>query len=139
MPRIAHLALLIVGCCFCLPSAPATAAGKKKSAEKSDAAAAMVEKVLRSEVAGPVDRRGQLAETLKQQPDSPAARWQAGYVRDGRSWRSFDDPPHGAAQTELLEQYRLRRSEATEDFQAHLALADWCQKHGFPDREWAHL
>src|SRR4029450_12619889 len=97
MPRPRHLVLLMLGCWFWFPSEHASAAAKKKSAEKPDAAAATVEKVLRAEVAGAGDRRQQLAEALKQQPDSPAARWQAGFVKEGDSWRSFDGPARARA------------------------------------------
>jgi hypothetical protein len=130
---------VVVGCCFCLPRAPAEAAGKKKSADKPDAAAAAVEKVLRSEVAGPVDRRGQLAETLKQQPGSAAARWQAGFVRDGNMWRSYDESALNDAQVRSADEYRRRRQETSHEFSAQLDLANWCRKQGLLDREQAHL
>src|SRR6516164_7190912 len=95
---------------------PASAAGTKKKPTKSDPALPTVEKVLRVEVAGVVDRRSQLAETLKQQPDSAVARWQAGFVKDGDSWKSFDQPEPGTASASLLEEYRRRRDEAPQSF-----------------------
>src|SRR5262249_18486333 len=125
-------ATLIVG-------TPAPAAGKKKSAEKSDAAAATVEKVLRSEVAEPVDRRAQLADALKQQPDSAAARWQAGFVKDGGSWRSFDEASRNSSTAGAHEDYRRRREESPNTFADQLDLANWCRKQGLKDQERAHL
>jgi hypothetical protein len=138
MHRQAALVPLAILSGIVLSAVPAAAAGKKKSADKPEAAPA-VEKVLRSEVAGAVDRRGQLAETLKQQPDSPAARWQAGFVRDGNAWRSYDEPAPNDAQVRSSDEYRRRRQETSHDFSAQLDLANWCRKQGLRDREQAHL
>ena len=77
MHRPTTLASLAILFGFVFFGVPAAGAGKKKSADKPDLAAAAVENVLRAEVAGPTDRRAQLSETLKLQPDSRAARWQA--------------------------------------------------------------
>ncbi|MGE5194342.1 MAG: polymorphic toxin-type HINT domain-containing protein [Deltaproteobacteria bacterium] len=118
---------------------PAPAAAKKKPAAKPDPAPVAVERVLRSEVAGKVDRRMQLAETLKQQPDSPSARWQAGFVKDGDSWRSFDEPQRDTASASVLDEYRRRRDEAPQSFPGQLDLANWCRKHGLKAQERAHL
>ncbi|MBI3864424.1 MAG: hypothetical protein HY290_21285, partial [Planctomycetia bacterium] len=70
----------------------ACAAGKEASS-KADPGRPAVERVLRAEVAGPVDRRELLAGALKEHASSPLVRWQAGFVRDGKSWRSFDESP----------------------------------------------
>jgi hypothetical protein len=121
-----------------LVAAPASPAGKK-SAAKPDLALSAVEKVLRAETAGEVDRRGQLAETLNQQADAPAARWQAGFVRDGNSWRSFDSPLSAASTDELMAQYRSRRDDVPESYDRQLGLANWCRKQGLHDQERAHL
>ena len=75
MPRNVLLACLTLSSIAFLVAAPVVAAGKKKTALKTGASSAAVEKVLRAEVAGEVDRRRQLAETLNQHPDSPLARW----------------------------------------------------------------
>jgi hypothetical protein len=118
---------------------PASAAGTKKKPTKSDPALPTVEKVLRVEVAGVVDRRSQLAETLKQQPDSAVARWQAGFVKDGDSWKSFDQPEPGTASASLLEEYRRRRDEAPQSFSGQTDLANWCRNQRLKDQERAHL
>ena len=137
MLRQIFLAVNVLVCgSFALPG---WAAAPKKRPAKPDPALVTVEKVLRVEVAGEVDRRGQLAETLKEQPGSSPARWQAGFVKDGDGWRSFDEPTRDSATTKLLNEYRLRRDEAPQTFASQLDLADWCRKQGLNDRESAHL
>jgi hypothetical protein len=128
---------IVAAACFVVT--PASAAAKKKSANKPDPAITAVEKVLRSEVAGPVDRRGQLADTLKQQPDSGAARWQAGFVRDGKLWRSFDNPAPPVGGSEFVAEYNHRRDETPQTFAGQLDLANWCGKQRLPEQERAHL
>ncbi len=130
--------VLSLGCVFFLISEPPSNAATKKTA-KSDPASSAVEKVLRAEVAGDVDRRSQLAQTLKQQPDSPPARWQAGFVKDGDSWRSFDEPSHDTASGRVLDEYRQRREEAPQSYSGQLELANWCRKKGLADQAYAHL
>jgi hypothetical protein len=139
MPRPGHVALLLV-CWLCLLSEPASAAAKKKkSADKPDGASTMVEQVLRSEVAGAVDRRGQLAGILKERPAAPEARWQAGFVRDGSLWRSFDEPPTSTVEAGPMREYRDQREQAPQTWEGQLGLADWCRKKGLNDHERAHL
>src|SRR5690349_20624254 len=83
--------LLVTG--ILLITGSISAAAKKKTVEKPDPGLAAVEKVLRAEVAGQVDRREQLAGTVHERPNSLSARWQAGFVRDRGLWRSFDEAP----------------------------------------------
>src|SRR5437899_10793691 len=123
MYRSAFLAWLVIVSGIVHIAAPSSAAEKKKTAVKPDSAPGGVEKVLRAEVTGVVDRRDQLAETLKQQPDSPAARWQAGFVKDGDSWRSFDQVWRNSATAGVLEDYRRRREETQTTFAGQMALA----------------
>jgi hypothetical protein len=124
---------------FLSPGRAGRRCGKEKSADKPDPAAAAVEKVLRAEVAGAVDRRAQLAETLRLQPDSAAARWQGGFIKVGNSWRSFDESPRGSDSGGLLEEYRRGRDDAPKTFPAQLDLANWCRKQGLKDLERVHL
>src|SRR5262245_62975862 len=77
--------VLLLGCGVCFLNEPFLAAGTKRKPAQPDPALPTVEKVLRAEVAGQIDRRRQLAETLRQQPDWPSARWQAGFVKEGDS------------------------------------------------------
>src|SRR5689334_17563720 len=116
--------VLSLGCVFLAIGQPRSIAAPKKKAPKIDPALPAVEKVLRAETAGPIDRHGQLAAALKQHPDSAAARWQAGFVKDGGSWRSFDDFVRGPAAARIREEYRRHREQAAQDFAAQLNLAD---------------
>lgn len=126
--------LLVVGFLVApLPAAP------RKRPPPPDSGAASVEKVLRDEVAGPVDRRQRLSETLASHPDSPSARWQSGFVREGDNWRSFDDATGDAAATSTLNEYRRRRGETEPSFSGQMTLAGWCRKQGLNDQEYAHL
>jgi hypothetical protein len=139
MYRLAAVAALSLAYGLCFLAESSAAAGKKKAAEKSDPGLTAVERVLRAESAGEVDRRGQLAETLKQHPDSVASRWQAGFVRDGDAWHSFDATPSATEKIELFERYRFHRLEAPQTFARQLELADWCRKQKLADQERAHL
>jgi len=122
-----------------LAAVPASAAEKKKAAARIDPALGAVEKVLRAELVGQIDRRGQLAETLKQHPDSPVARWQAGFLKQGNFWRSFDEPARDPAAARILDEYRQRRENAPQSCPGQLDLANWCRKQGLADQEYAHL
>jgi hypothetical protein len=136
MARQTAWILIVAG--ICLVAGVAPAAGKKP-ATKPAADSLAVEKVLRAEVAGQVDRREQLAGALSSQPDSAVARWQAGFVRDADAWRSFDDPLSSAQGPVVLDQYRQLRKYALADLAGQVTLADWCKKQGLADQERAHL
>ena len=83
----AFAAVLVLGCgCIIVCQSTAAAAGRK-TAGATDAAAPAVESVLRAEAEGRIDRRERLADALQLAPDSPRARWQAGYVRNGDWWQ----------------------------------------------------
>jgi hypothetical protein len=131
--------VLSFSCLVFAISQPTSAAGTKKKPTKSDPALPTVEKVLRAEVAGQVDRRGQLAETLKHHADSATARWQGGFVKDGDTWRSFDESPRDSTLTGLLADYRRRREETPRSFDGQMDLANWCRKQGLKDPEHVHL
>ena len=134
MPRPTQVCVALI-ICGTLLSALASSAAGKKAAAKADPAVPAVEKVLRTEV----DRRRKLAATLEQHPDSDAARWQSGFVRDGNQWRSFDETFSSTAEPELLKEYRARRRETAPTSSGQLELANWCKKQGLPDQERAHL
>lgn len=131
--------VLSLGCGLLFIGQSPSAAGTKKKPMKPEPALPAVEKVLKAEVAGEVDRRDQLADTLKQYPDSAAARWQAGFVREGNIWHSFDAPNSSGVNSDSWREYVSRREHASEAYQEQLDLADWCQKKGFVDKEQAHL
>src|SRR5215470_15600073 len=119
--------ILSLGFGLLLIGQPASDAATRKKAG-DDASAKSVEKVLRAEAAGQVDRRALLADALKGKSDSPAARWQAGFVRVGKSWRSFDETSSTATASDIRRQYLTRRGEAAKTFEDQLELADWCGK-----------
>src|SRR5579863_4138729 len=138
MPRpvVAGLMLFV---CGTLLSALASSAPAKKAAAKVDPALPAVDRVLRAELEGPVDRRQQLAAALEQNPDSATARWQAGFVRSGNQWRSFDEPVPSTAASDLLDKYHARRRDAAATPAGQIDLADWCRKNKLPEQERAHL
>ncbi len=138
MSRTMLIAAVLVATGIGLNLAAAPIAGKKVS-PKADPGLPAVEKVLRAEVAGQVDRRNQLAGALQEVADSQSVRWQAGFVRDGNSWRSFDDFSATGPGTAALTEYQSRRLQAEQTFAGQLDLADWCRKQGLVDQERAHL
>jgi hypothetical protein len=138
MSRNLLIAAVALSLCIPLGSTRSSAAGKRP-ATKSDAAAAEVEAVLRDEAAGRVDRRERLASTLARHPDSALARWQAGFVREGKSWQPFEKPQSPAVDDDSLERYRERREAAAKTFADQKELAEWCRKQGLADQERAHL
>ena len=70
---------------FVRPAQPAGMGCRAEEIREGGLARLAVQKVLRAEMTGRVDRREQLAETLKSQPDSSLARWQSGFVRSGHT------------------------------------------------------
>jgi hypothetical protein len=131
--------VLFFGCILIVDSPSASAADRKTGAQNLDPAARTVDNILRAEAAGVVDRRTQLAETLKQYPEAASARWQAGFVKDGGSWLAFDEPARDHALARVLAEYRQRRDEAPQTFRGQLNLANWCLARTLPDQERVHL
>jgi hypothetical protein len=127
------LAGSMVLCAAALPAAD------RKISSKVDPTRLGVEKSLRAEVTGPVDRRAQLAEVLEKHPDSSVARWQAGFICDGSSWRSFDESPSTSSGSEILKDYQTHRRVALRTADSQVQVADWCQRKGLADQERAHL
>ncbi len=128
------VAAVVLSSLFCLPGLAAT-----KKSEKSDSARLAVEKALRAEIASRVDRRAELSAALLAYPDSSFVRWQAGFVRDSKTWQSFDEIHPGLTNSESRLHYLSRRENATNTFESQLNLADWCRKYSFIDQERAHL
>src|SRR5207302_6691974 len=83
--------------------------------------------------------RGKLAAAVQENSDSRAARWQSGFVQNGKSWLSFDEPPSSDPSSGILEAYQSRRREASRTSAGQVELANWCKKQGLPERERAHL
>ena len=121
-----------------LISGVSLAAGKKKSPDGSHPDEGAVNKVLRAEVVGQIDRRSLLADMLRDQPDSSIARWQAGYIRVGKSWQPFEATP-AAPDSGPVAEYVSQRDQTPATFADQLKLANWCKRHALADRERAHL
>lgn len=138
MPRKISTLALLFGAAVLIRGNDSSAA-VKKATRRPDPAAASVESALRAEVTGQTDRREQLARTLRERPDSAAAHWQAGYLRDAQGWRSFDEVSQASAESESVKAYLARRQQAPKTAEGQLDLANWCRKQGFFDQERAHL
>jgi hypothetical protein len=121
---------------------PAFAATKTA---KKETTTAVVERVLRDESTGPTDRRDRLADTLERARNREPtlgialAHWQAGFVRTGKAWRSYDDEAPSTADFEKLQLYRKERANTPQTGEGQLGLADWCRKNRLADQEQAHL
>ena len=109
MPRST---IVCVALCICgsFLNAPSLSAAGKKTAARSDPAAGMVESVLRADGSDPVDRRVLLADILRDHPESPAARWQAGFVRVGDSWQPAEEPVQAPSNNAQLREYQDQRA-----------------------------
>lgn len=134
MPAQTWIGLLCI-----LGTAWTAVAGAASGASSSDSTAAEVDEVLRQESGQPADRRRKLADFLERQPDSTAARWQAGYVRDGKTWQAIETPLASAADLRTLEEYHQMRAAQPRTPDAHWKLANWCRKNHLLDQERAHL
>src|SRR5260370_820410 len=108
------LSAVLLSCAILTLSRPAFAA--KKTAKK-ETTTAVVEQVLRDESTRPTDRRDRLAETLERarnrEPTTSLAlaHWQAGFVRTGKEWRSYDAQTLSNADSEKLLLYREQRAK----------------------------
>lgn len=98
-----------------------------------------IDAVLRKELVSPVDRRGELSAALEKHAESPELRWQAGYVRNGKSWQPVEAAGQSSAAEPRLQEYRERRASTPQTAQGQLELADWCRKEKLYDQERAHL
>lgn len=131
LSRLALASILLAA----LASGPSIALAAKPQAAEGT----LVEQVLRKEANGPIDRRSELESLLQRDPDFASARWQAGFVRSGKEWVSFEAAKLSGTDVEKLNEYRRVRGFADETPASQLKLADWCLKHGLRDQERAHL
>lgn len=137
MLRQALVAVVLSGCG--LTALTGWAAHPKKKFGKVDPSSSAVEKILRAEVAGEVDRRTELADLLNSRSGSLLAHWQAGFVREGDAWRSFDAPRSSRVDSDAWREYVSRRERAGSTRADQVDLADWCRRAGLVDQEQAHL
>jgi hypothetical protein len=106
---------------------------------KADPGREAAETVMRAELTGQVDRKARLADAIRELPDSPLVRWQAGFVRESDSWIAFDATSLTDSGNSLLADYESRRRDAQATFDSQLQLANWCRKQRLLDQERAHL
>jgi hypothetical protein len=109
--------------------------------ESSPETASGVEQILRREADASresLNRRELLKELLEEDPESAAARWQAGYVRDAGEWKPFESV-QTEPQNPALKEYREIRQTAAQSVDDQLRLANWCKKNGLVRQERAHL
>ena len=136
------LSAALLSCAILTLLRPAFAA--KKTAKK-ETTTAVVEQVLRDESSTPTDRRDRLAATLERARNRELttslalAHWQAGFVRMGKEWRSYDDGAPSDSDSGMLRSYREERAKTPPTGEGQLALADWCRKNRLADQEQAHL
>jgi hypothetical protein len=126
------LAGLLTGTAVEAPAA--TKAEKRKQAEQ------LVSEALYREVYGLSSERDKLLEQAASlAPDFAPAFWHRGYVRNGSEWIKADEAPRLAEEDRRLETYNLKRDEAADTVEGHLALANWCREKKLTDQERAHL
>lgn len=100
----------------------------------------LVQGALRAELSGDNFKRGKLLKhALAISPDSPQARWQAGYIRTGDEWITVGEHTFRAANDPLVAEYRSLRDQYAATLAGQIALARWCRKHNMPERERLHL
>jgi len=129
-----HSAWLGLGCGLLL------AAGSLAGANEDStdiAAAKRLNALLQRETQEPLDRRGALERTLRQNPQAVAPRWHAGLVQQNGGWKPFDAPPTEETAARL-DEYRNRRQSARPTVQGQLSLALWCRQQGLKDQARAH-
>lgn len=134
-PILSAATCLLLGLCLSLSAAHGAKPGGTSAADDQSEVA----RVLQNEIGGPSDRRAALGKLLQLPSVSEAVQWQAGFVRDGEEWRSFDASATSLRAQERLEEYRARREAAPATREGQLQLADWCRAHALPDQERAHL
>ena len=136
MNRLATLFVLFVfPMLFCaLPIVPV------RGATKDETASTATRDILRREAGGTILNRGtQLRGLVEACPDNKLARWQSGYVHDGKRWLQFDEVPRVDRANSKLQKYRAIRDRYPNTAKGHLDLANWCRKHGLEDQQRSHL
>ena len=128
----------VVAATLSQPAVPATKSNPKSNNKPS--AAAVLETVLHAEQRGRIgDRVKRLKSARNRQPDFAPLRWQSGEVRQGKSWSRFEGIVKQTGDSKLIQQYFKLRSRTKLTLRGHWKLADWCRRHGMPDRARAHL
>ncbi|MEQ1830164.1 MAG: hypothetical protein ABL921_29675, partial [Pirellula sp.] len=90
-----------------------------------------LETILKKEAAGELVQRASAAEDSHV---TPFAAWQAGKIRQGDEWRSYNEQIESKKES----QYLAKRDELKKNPQRHFLLAKWCVLHQLNDQARAH-
>jgi hypothetical protein len=111
-----------------------------KRGRESNSVNERVREAMEAELRGAAaDRAAALASAIEAAPDDAAARWQAGFVKQGDEWMPHEAVAKEAVGDERLKEYTKRRDKAAETVAAQLELADWCRTNKLVEQEQAHL
>jgi hypothetical protein len=117
---------------------PAVVAAGKSTSRQS--ATDLVTEALRQESEGNDSKRAALlAERIRQMPESPAAYWHSGYVKQQGEWLKYDEVPKLATKDTNLAGYQAARGQYPETVDGQFALAKWCVRHKLMDQQRVHL
>ena len=134
--RCVALAAVVAACCaWALPISAET------RAEKSRAAAKIVEQTLTREAEeGVEDRAEALRAAVEKVPNYAAARWHSGLLYDAKrkEWLDTDQVQQRAAEDSRLALYRNVREKHTNNAASQTDMARWCVKHRMEDQAKAH-
>lgn len=99
----------------------------------------IVQVALQAEVDGD-SRRCQilLDRVLQRDPNLPQARWHSGHVQVKHQWLTLDQAEERALRLGKVAKYRSLRDAYAGSLAGELALARWCRKYDFHNRERLH-
>ena len=79
-----------------------------------------------------------LARALDRDPNHLQAQWHSGHVHVKHQWLTLDQAEDRALQRGKVAEYRKLRDVSAGSLTGELALARWCRKYGFQNRERLH-
>ena len=121
---------LMVGALSLALSVSAHAEERLRPAAESTAGA-LVGIALRAEAAGQAEQRATfLSQARDQYPGYAPARWQSGFLKQGRKWLTVEAAQRAAAEDKKLQEYQRLRGTLPNLPAAQLQLARWCEKNG---------
>ncbi|PAY19378.1 hypothetical protein CKO51_10885 [Rhodopirellula sp. SM50] len=99
----------------------------------------LVQQALRAELDGDNEKREMyLVSAIKQNPNDPAARGLAGYLKQDDRWMPAQRSASLNASDDLLYQYSFLRDRYAGTMSGEIALARWCRVNEMEDREQLH-
>lgn len=130
--------LLLVSWGISALAPPAQAATKR---ERTQAAEKNVQQALASEARGydSTTRGTRLAAALEAEPTYAPAKWHSGQVQWGKEWVSAIAVPEIVAEDPRYQAYLKIRDRYQPTIEDQLELAKWCEGHGLPAQQRAHL